>query len=435
MKGNTLAIVLLIVGLVVGAGGMYVMSPADAGDGDGDGIPGSVTVDKIPLAGETIRIGYISSTTAGLETATPLVEDIMQVDYNEYLEILGYDVEIEYLIDDATGQAAVHLEKVQGFKSMDVNVFIGGLWSSQAQAALSYTNDNDMLMWSTSSTSPLLAISEDNLYRMCPTDLVQAPAIAAMLKSQGVEAIILIYRGDAWADGIVTYFEPNFVDNGGVILEKIRYAGESTEFSNYLQIAENIAKDAVAEYGEGKVAVELIAFAEFVTMVTQVEDYPTLYSLPWFGSDGTVLSQQAIDDAPRQSEHLKLYSTYAAPAESEVFANLYDRYFALVSQPFGYYSACSYDVGWILTSTILESQSVDAIDLIPLQTPAAYRQWGASGWNRLNEDGDRYASNYQIWGYGDLGEGVQNVVYGMYDSTLDMVTWEVDLLGYTPQGR
>ena len=292
-----------------------------------------------------------------------------------------------------------------------------------------------MLMWSTSSTSPLLAISEDNLYRMCPTDLVQAPAIAAMLKSQGVEAIILIYRGDAWADGTVTYFEPNFVDNGGVILEKIRYAGESTEFSNYLQIAENIAKDAVAEYGEGKVAIELIAFAEFVTMVTQVEDYPTLYSLPWFGSDGTVLSQQAIDDAPLQSEHLKLYSTYAAPAESEVFANLYDRYFALVSQPFGYYSACSYDVGWILASTILESQSVDAVDLIPLQTPAAYRQWGASGWNRLNEDGDRYASNYQIWGYGDLGDGVQNVVYGMYDSTLDMVTWEVDLLGYTPQGR
>ena len=435
MKGNTLAIVLLIVGLVVGAGGMYVMSPADAGNGDGDGIPGSVTVDKIPLEGQTIRIGYISSTTAGLETATPLVEDIMQVDYNEYLEILGYDVEIEYLIDDATGQAAVHLEKVQGFKSMDVNVFIGGLWSSQAQAALSYTNDNDMLMWSTSSTSPLLAISEDNLYRMCPTDLVQAPAIAAMLKSQGVEAIILIYRGDAWADGIVTYFEPNFVDNGGVILEKIRYAGESTEFSNYLQIAENIAKDAVAEYGEGKVAIELIAFAEFVTMVTQVEDYPTLYSLPWFGSDGTTLSQQAIDDAPRQAEHLKIYSTYAAPAESEVFANLYDRYFALVSQPFGYYSACSYDVGWILTSTILESQSVDAVDLIPLQTPAAYRQWGASGWNRLNEDGDRYASNYQIWGYGDLGDGVQNVVYGMYDSTLDMVTWDVELLGYTPQGR
>ena len=432
MKGNTLAIVLLVVGLVVGAGAGYMLKPSGTGEDGGDGT-GTVEV-VLPLEGKTVQIGYISSTTVGLETATPLVEDIMAVDYNEYAELLGYDIEFEYLIDDATGQATVHLEKVQGFKSMDVNLFIGGLWSSQAQAALSYCNDNDMLMWSTSSTSPLLAIGDDNLYRMCPTDLVQAPAISAMIHSMGIEAVVLIYRGDAWADGIVNYFEPEYTENGGVILEKIRYAGESTEFSNYLQTAENIVSEAVAEYGEGKVGVELIAFAEFVTMISQAQDYETLYSLPWFGSDGTVLSQQAIDDAPTQAEHLKIYSTYAAPAESELFNALYDRFYDLVSQPFGYYSACAYDVGWILTKTVTESQSTDALDIIPLQRPTAYTQWGASGWNRLNEDGDRYASNYQIWGYGDLGEGLQNVVYGLYDSTADVVTWDTEALGFTPSG-
>ncbi|MCB2172574.1 ABC transporter substrate-binding protein [archaeon] len=432
MKGNTLAIVLLVVGLVVGAGAGYMLKPSGTGEDGGDGT-GTVEV-VLPLEGKTVQIGYISSTTVGLETATPLVEDIMAVDYNEYAELLGYDIEFEYLIDDATGQAAVHLEKVQGFKSMDVNLFIGGLWSSQAQAALSYCNDNDMLMWSTSSTSPLLAIADDNLYRMCPTDLVQAPAISAMIHSMGIEAVVLIYRGDAWADGIVNYFEPEYTENGGVILEKIRYAGESTEFSNYLQTAENIVSDAVAEYGEGKVGVELIAFAEFVTMISQAQDYETLYSLPWFGSDGTVLSQQAIDDAPTQAEHLKIYSTYAAPAESELFNALYDRFYDLVSQPFGYYSACAYDVGWILTKTVTESQSTDALDIIPLQRPTAYTQWGASGWNRLNDDGDRYASNYQIWGYGDIGEGLQNVVYGLYDSTADVVTWDTEALGFTPSG-
>ncbi len=432
MKGNTLAIVLLVVGLVVGAGAGYMLKPSGTGEDGGDG---TGTVEYVlPLDGKTIQVGYISSTTVGLETTTPLVEEIMVPDYNEYLELLGYDIEFEYLIDDATGQAAVHLEKVQGFKSMDVNVFIGGQWSSQAQAALSYCNDNDMLMWSNSATSPLLAIADDNLYRMCPTDLVQAPAISAMIHSMGIEAIVLIYRGDAWADGIVNYFEPAYTAKGGVILEKIRYAGESTEFSNYLQTAENIVADAVAEYGEGKVGVELIAFSEFVTMISQAQDYATLYSLPWFGSDGTVLTQQAIDDAPTQADHLKIYSTYAAPAESELFTGLYDRYFALVNQPFGYYSACSYDIGWVLTKTITESQSLDAVDLVPLQTPSAFTQWGASGWNRLNEDGDRYASNYQIWGYGDLGEGVQNVVYGMYDSTADIVTWDTEALGFTPSG-
>ncbi len=116
---------------------------------------------------------------------------------------LGMDTTIEFLIDDATGQAAVHLEKVQGYKSMDINVFIGGGWSSQAQAALSYCNDNDMLMWSSSSTSPLLAIADDNLLQdVSRLILIQAPAIAEMLVSHGIEAIVLIYRGDAWADGI-----------------------------------------------------------------------------------------------------------------------------------------------------------------------------------------------------------------------------------------
>jgi branched-chain amino acid transport system substrate-binding protein len=432
MEKNNISIILLIVGLVVGGGAGYLLAPTSTSGGDETN---TITVEKVPFAGETIQIGYISSTTAGLETATPLVKDLMSVDLNEYAATLGYDVDFEYLIDDATGQAAVHLEKVQGFKSIDVNVFIGGGWSSQAQAALSYVNDNDMLMWSSSSTSPLLAIPDDNLYRMTPTDVVQAPAISKMLESFGIEAIIVIQRGDAWADGIYNYFEPEFTSNGGTILEKIRYAGESTEFSNYLQTAENILLDAVDTYGEDKVAVQILSFAEFVTMITQAEDYETLYNLPWFGSDGTVLSQQAIDDAPTQANHLKIYSTYAAPADSDKFNDLYARYFDLVSQPFGYYSATAYDIGWVLGTTMLEAQSTDALDLIPMQAPTAYNMWGASGWNRLNEDGDRYASNYQIWGYGDQGSGVQNIVYGFYDSVIDAVVWDTEALGFMPTGR
>jgi branched-chain amino acid transport system substrate-binding protein len=251
----------------------------------GEGGETIVEVVVAPLEGKTIQIGYISSTTAGLETATPLVQDILMADYNEYAAKLGMDVDFDWLIDDATGQAAVHLEKVQGFKSMDVNVFLGGGWSSHAQAALSYCNDNDMLMWSSSSTSPLLAIADDNLYRMCPDDTIQAPAISAMLLSHGIKAVVVMQRGDAWADGIYNYFEPAYTAGGGVVIEKIRYAGEATEFSNYLQTAEAKIADAIATYGIEHVALEVIAFSESVVMVTQAVDYPAVYSVPWFGSD------------------------------------------------------------------------------------------------------------------------------------------------------
>jgi branched-chain amino acid transport system substrate-binding protein len=430
MKGNTLSIVLLVVGLIVGGGVGYFMAPSAGTNGPGGATP--PPVEKLPLEGKTIQVGYITSTTVALETGQPLVQQIMVPDYNAYAKELGYNVTFQYLVDNADSQPAVHLEKVQGYKAIDVNVFIGGGWSSQAQAALSYCNDNNMLMWSSSSTSPILAIANDNLYRMCPDDTIQAPAIAAMLKSYGIKAIVIIQRGDAWADGIYNFLEPAFTADGGIILEKIRYAGEATEFSNYLQTAENDLKTAIPQYGDGHVAIEVIAFQEAVTMVTQAQDFPLTYSVPWFGSDGTTFTQQFIDDAGEQSSHVHIYSTLAAPAESSKYNDLYDRYYALVSQPFSYYSACAYDIGWIITDTMLESQSTDAMDIIPLQNTACLNSFGSSGWNKLNAAGDRAGANYQIWGYGDIGNGVENVNYGLYDQVTGQVTWYSDILGFTP---
>jgi len=430
MQNNRTTIVLVILGILVGGGIGYFAAPTKT-----ETTTVTETVEVEPLDGKTIQIGYISSTTVGLETAPALVHELMQNDYNEYAAKLGYDVEFQYLIDDATGQGAVHLEKVQGFKSMDINVFIGGGWSSMASAALSYCNDNDMLMWSSSSTTPLLAIADDNLYRMCPDDTVQAPAISRMIQSMGVKYVVCIYRGDAWADGIMNFFEPHFVANGGVILEKIRYAGEATEFANYLQTAEDKLAPAVAQYGADACGVEIISFQEAVTLVTQAEDFPNVYNVKWFGSDGTSLTQQFIDDAPTQSAHIRLYSTLAAPAETDKFTDLYDRYYALVSQPFGYYSAATYDIGWVIAESMLSAQSTDALAIIPLQMTVSNNNFGSSGWNKLNEFGDRAVSNYQIWGYGDIGSGHQNVVYGAYDFFADSVTWNTEYLGFEPTPR
>jgi branched-chain amino acid transport system substrate-binding protein len=430
MKGNTLAIVLLVVGLVVGGGVGYFAAPTQTEE-----VVVTETVEKIPLDGKTIQLGYISSTTSGLETSQPHIEQMMTPDYNAYASKLGYDVEFEYLIDDATSQAAVHLEKVQGFKSIDVNIFIGGGWSSQAASAVSYCNDNDMLMWSASSTSPTLMVPDDNLLRMCPTDLVQAPAIVRMLESHGIKALVVIQRGDAWADGIYNILEPMWLDGGGVMLERIRYAAEVQEFSSYLQQAENVLSAAVDEYGAEHVGIDVISFQETTTMLQQAEDFPIVYSTVWFGSDGTALTTQIEDDSPEQAAHVNLYSTLAAPAESSKYADLAERYYALVAMPYGYYTACTYDIGWVLAETILESQSIDALDVIPLQETTCFNSFGASGWNRINEDGDRYAANYQIWAYQiEDGDGSEYVA-GLYDMVTDSVTWYTDLIGYVPPTR
>jgi branched-chain amino acid transport system substrate-binding protein len=385
---------------------------------------------KFTLDGKTVKIGYIA--TNGLEPYSTFLKQIIEPDLNEYAAKLGYDVKFEFVIADAAGYPNVHLEKVKAFKSMGIELIIGGGWSSQAAASLSYVNENGMLLFSHSSTSPLLAIPNDNLFRMAPTDLKQAPAIAEMLWSYGIKAVVFMQRGDAWGDGIYNAFVPLFEAKGGVVLDRIRYSAETADFSSYLEAAEDAAAAAILTYGADRVAVELISFQEAVIIVTQAEDYPTIYSLPWFGSDGTVFIQQLIDDAPTQAAHLGIYSTIATVPQSQKYSDLYDRYYAITNQPLGFYQAGLYDVAWVIAKGVLEAQSTQALDVIPLIPQICYDMWGASGWCRLDQNGDMYDANYDIWGYG--GTPVQNVLYGCYDSVTGKVTWDTDALGYTPIG-
>lgn len=432
LEGKNLAYVLLVVGLIVGAAGGYMLKPAEVVEITGE--DKIVNVEVLPLADTLVDIGYVTSQTTDLETAVPHLENIVAADLNEYAGMLGYDTSFQFLIDNADGQPNIHLEKVQGFKSIGVLNFIGGGWSSQAQGSLEYVNGNDMLMWSASSTSPIIALADDNLYRMCPTDLVQAPAIAEMLWSHGIKAIVFMYRGDAWADGIANILKPLWAEMGGVIVEEIRYDTMATEFSNYLQVAEEAATAAVAEYGADHVAMEIISFSEAVTMVTQANSYPVIYNLKWFGSDGTSMTTQFLDDAPEECVHLYIYSTLASPASSEKYATLAGRYFDEVGYAYSYYTACTYDIAWVLATSMLQTQSTDALDLIPLQDPMCYNTWGASGWCRINEDGDRYAGNYDIWGYGLIDGEANFVNYGYYDGVSETVAWNTAAMGYTPVG-
>jgi ABC-type branched-subunit amino acid transport system substrate-binding protein len=159
------------------------------------------------VLGTTVRIGYISSNTVGLETSVPYLTEIIEPDLNEYADKLGYNTGFEFIILDAEGDAQTHLDQVMYLKSIGVNLFIGGLWSGQASGSLDYVNENDMLMWSSSSTGSWLAIENDNLYRMCPTDNVQGPAIAEAMGSYGVGAVVVIQRGDGWGYGLYDAME------------------------------------------------------------------------------------------------------------------------------------------------------------------------------------------------------------------------------------
>jgi branched-chain amino acid transport system substrate-binding protein len=413
----TLVAAVLVVGLIVGVGAGYYLAPSDGG---GDGETTTVTVEKHPLEGKTIQIGYVSASTAGLETTVPLVEDIIQVDINDYFGKLGHDFDVEFLIDTADGQAAIHLEKVQGFKSMDVEIFMGGAWSSQAQAALGYVNDNNMLMISSSSTSPLLAIEDDRLFRTCPTDFVQAPAIGEMWTSWGVDAILILQRGDSWADGIYNILEGELNDRGIEIIERVRYAAEVTEFSSYLATMDDLLGDAIAEYGAERVGVQTMYFDEGVVLVSQTGDYPNTRAVIWMGTESSGRSQRMLDDGGGMQVDLRGFSSLMTPAKSWKWEALEEDYYGAVAQPASFYTAADYDAAWCLALSSAETGSVKADDIAEVWPELPRNVWGASGWVDLDEAGDRKPGIFDIWGFTDDGF----TTWGQYNGIEISVNWD-----------
>ena len=53
----------------------------------------------------------------------------------------------------------------------------------------------------------------------------------------------------------------------------------------------------------------------------------------------------------------------------------------------------------------------------------ASRYYGYTGWCLLNEAGDRFTRDFDIWGYGYIDDEPSIIKYGFYDSTTGTVTW------------
>jgi len=419
-------ILVLIAGLVVGAGLGYTLAPKPTSNGDGD--INTVTVYQNPLAGKTIQLGVVAPGPGSLETEHPLYEQMVTPAINTYASTLGYDVEFEYLIDQGEYQAAAHLEKVQSFKSMGINLFLGGPFSSMAQASLSYVNENDMIMVSPMSTSPLLAIANDNLFRMCPTDFVQAPAITEMLETWGIEAIVIFQRGDAWGDGIYNLLEQEWTSRGHVILERVRYAVEATEFSNYLQTIDDIIEEAKDEYGYERIAVQTMSIDELVVIVSQTSDFEHLRNVIWMGCEGAGRNTRMVDDAAETCVDLRIFSSTMVPTSSWKWDEFEQEYFEITGTNAGFYTGTDVDGSTLLALNVLETGGTDAAVIKDHFIKVARNYFGVTGWVDLDENGDREPGMFEIFGYAMIDGEVGFQKFGEYNGLSLQVTWNEQLI-------
>ena len=386
----------------------------------GGGVHGTIEIGALlPLTGDLASYGENSK--AALQLA--------EKDINAFLEKAGAPFRIKIVIEDSETKPEVALQKLQALAAKGIKVVIGPMTSAEVKQIKSYADQNKIVVISQSSTAPSLAIPGDYIFRFCPTDNIQGPVIAKMAKHFGLKAIVIMWRGDAWGDGLHDAVKKEAQKLGIEVIDGPRYDPKAKEFSNEVdQLAQKV-QQAVQKYGADKVGVVYIGFNEVVQVFTTASQYDVLKKVRWFGSDGTALLAELLKN-PRAAEfaaQVKFLNPIFAATKSQKYDRIISELQKMLGREPDTYALAAYDAAWVAALSIAVTQKYDGTAIKNILPDVAYNYFGATGWIVLDKAGDRAFADYNLYVVTKEGGKYVWKLAGVYHYASDSFTWYMNL--------
>ena len=447
-----IAIVLLIVGLIVGAGITYAYTSSNASTstststttttttvGAGSTVTATTTLTSIITASEgsgltgTVPIGDLTDLSGELQaigSQQKIAVGLAINDINAYLLAVGdTNVKFATVTEDTALNPATALTDLQTLNAQGVQVVVGPLTSGEASNILQYADSNHIVLISPSSTAISLAIPNDYLFRLVPNDAAQSFAIARALISDNVKDIVVINQQSVYGTGLANATMIRYEALGGHVQSEIQYSSTATDFTPTLTTAQSEYQTAVSTYGAASVAILAIGYQEVGQMLIQAKSsFPNLLTSIWYGSDGesdnTDFTNSTSAVAPISSQ-VKLISTIGqAPVATAKTTAFVAEFNASAGTAPNSYAINAYDATWIAALSVLAAGQNSGQAIQKVLPSIANNYFGASGWTQLQPSGDEAPVGYDIYEVQTTGGVTQWVLAGTYSSGTDTVTWQ-----------
>ena len=416
-----------------------------------------ILLDSVSYLYDLVSVSVVEFIDVGVtynndfESAAALT-DIALTDVNDWLEANRYVFRLRAHYRDNMGSDEVSLSNVVELHDEGIDIVVGHPYSTQCEVSLDYVNGNDMLLLSSSSTSPFLEIPGDNLLRACPPDSFLGGTMAEFYKANGVKAVAFLYVDEYYLQWLVDAA----VDACGeevAVVESISFEGGTRDFSGMLHTIDSALAEYMAAYGLSfdEVALQMLDFGEILYAVEEADfgDYQLVDQIQWYADRN--LEQETLMRISDQAALHKLFkSTIVADVDSLDYQSVAERYHNATGSDLSFYSAVSYDSYWMLANAIIHAGSSDAMavkgalqELYPVEglpepmtalsyaltqatgDPGPYD--GISGLIGFDENGDRVGADVQLTGYAWVDQSISEELYGVYDeSSGSVVTYSVE---------
>lgn len=395
------------------------LSVAYAQADDGTDMTGTIPIGGLlPLTGDRSSVGAHLKAAAELAVA----------DFNEYLSGQGAEWRLEMIFEDSATSPVMALDKFQLLHAHGIEVVVGPFTSASTQGVKGYADTNGMLAISPGSNAPALAIPDDSIYRMVPDANNQGKAMGKLLEAHGIRALVPVWRGDVYGDGLRDAVAKNFESRGGFVHEGVRYHPDPHELSLEVSILADSVQEMADRYGAEQVAVFLIAFDEFLPIVQSASNYEVLTQVRWLGGQPIAGQDPLVADAISSefAGQVDFAALQLLIGPGSRYGDVSSRLTTLLGTAPSTYSYPIYDSVWVAGKSIMASGSAAAADIKAVLPGVAAAHDGVIASNELNDAGDLVVANYQIWrvinGTWDTG--------GKYSSVRDFLTAETG-----PSGR
>jgi branched-chain amino acid transport system substrate-binding protein len=350
---------------------------------------------------KTVYIGAALPFTGGLQSYGISVKNAVELAVEDANNMCP-NFEFKLLVEDTGTDPTQALQKIQTLYAKGAKLIVGPMASGEVSAVKSFADQNKILIFSPSSTSPLLAIPDDWVYRIVPPDSAQAVAIADLLKHLGVKRAVIIYRNDPWGVGLNNAIINETKKLGIQIVASEGYDPDPKVFPTAVPEAIRRLSARLGQPGPD-VAIIFVVFANdgLIAMQAAAQD-PVLSKVRWIGTDGIAYSSDLIKQVGREMAAGKMLGTITAPPDPNDprYQQFKERFRAKYGKDPVAYDPYGYDAAMILMQIVCSIGTDD-----PVKVRETLEQWGKEGKYQgvtgkvfLDEAGDRAYPNYIIWG-------------------------------------
>ncbi len=394
---NKTAAVVISIGVAIAAiaGAILIISGQDAEQAAVE--TSSSDQDALP---DTVRIGVLFPATGDLSSygqEMGIASQLAEEDFNAYLDEKNADWNIKLVLEDTQTSPELALEKMRGFDAQGINLILGPETSAEIAGIIDYAESSRMLVVSPSSTSPALSIP-DHVFRLIPDDTKQGEIIAQLLKHNGKEILIPIYRDDIWGNALFELSSNSFEELGGTADDGVQYRPDSALAAEAAALSSIVDSYRAEGYAYDQIGILVISFSEAADLMREAALYDSLKSVQWFGSSASANNDDITADKSASAfvSQANFAAPQFAPSENQVYQHVRKEMTESLGRPPANYAYSAYDSVWLLGLALERAQSADADDLATILPDTGAAHAGAIGMIHLNENGDLAASDYDL---------------------------------------